>query len=221
MPLWAPSVVAKDAERPRFSAIRALLVWSNARPPYSSGILAPTSPRSAACLTNCRAKFQSLASSSSIRGTTSASMNWRVVSAIMRCSSLKSSGVKISAGERSSIKKLPPLMISLVSITAAMCASFQSICRNLLADFIGHYFLQFGVCFQHTHQVEFVFLALGSSAFFISPGPDLPANEFSKRSNRHILTENFFDRCFIQKILITIVERDLNAQLATGHSGVQ
>src|SRR5262249_7232173 len=42
------------------------------------------------------------------RGTTSFSMNSAAVSPIMRCSSLRSSGVNTSAGVRSSIKKLPP-----------------------------------------------------------------------------------------------------------------
>src|SRR6266568_4427220 len=42
----------------------------------------------------------------------------------MRCSSLKSSGVKISAGVRSSIRKLPPLMISFCPITAAITKPF-------------------------------------------------------------------------------------------------
>ena len=36
-------------------------------------------------------------------------MNSAAVSAIIRCSSLKSSGVKTSSGVRSSMRKLPPL----------------------------------------------------------------------------------------------------------------
>src|SRR6266851_462611 len=93
---------------------------------------APIKPRSAACLISSRASFQSLFSSSSMRGTTSASTNCRVVSAIIRCSSLKSSGVKTSSAVRSSIRKLPPLKISFCSSTAAMTISFQAMeCGDL------------------------------------------------------------------------------------------
>src|SRR6266851_7087026 len=93
---------------------------------------APIKPRSAACLISSRASFQSLFSSSSMRGTTSASTNCRVLSAIIRCSSLKSSGVKTSSAVRSSIRKLPPLKISFCSSTAAITISFQAMeCGDL------------------------------------------------------------------------------------------
>src|SRR5918912_4592969 len=85
---------------------------------------APTSPNSADFLTSSRASAQSCFSSSGMRGRTSLSMNSRVVSAIMRCSSVKSSGAKTSSGVRSSIKKAPPLIICFSSATADIKNSF-------------------------------------------------------------------------------------------------
>src|SRR6185503_5224996 len=129
MPLSAPSVVAKEAERPMFSPINAPLVWSKPSPPYSSGMFAPINPSSAALATSSRDNFQSCFSSSSMRGTTSLSINCRVVSAIMRCSSVKSSGVKISSGVRSSIRNEPPLIIRRCSATAdIVLISFKNPC---------------------------------------------------------------------------------------------
>src|SRR6185503_11555430 len=89
-------------------------------------MLAPIKPRSAAFLTSSRASFQSCFSSSSMCGMTSLSMNWRVVSAIMRCSSVKSSGVKTSAVVRSSIMKAPPW-------TTCFCSTTADIISSLLA----------------------------------------------------------------------------------------
>src|ERR1041385_8318613 len=86
-------------------------------------MLAPIKPRSAALPTSSRDSFQSCFSSSSMRGTTSLSTNWRVVSAIMRCSSVKSSGVKISSGVRSSIRNAPPLISFFCSATADIVLS--------------------------------------------------------------------------------------------------
>src|SRR6185503_17080261 len=86
-------------------------------------MLAPIKPRSAALPTSSRDNFQSCFSSSSMRVTTSLSTNCRVVSAIMRCSSVKSSGVKISSGARSSIKNAPPLISFFCSATADIFSS--------------------------------------------------------------------------------------------------
>src|SRR5215213_5659417 len=86
-------------------------------------MLAPINPRSAALPTSSRESFQSCFSSSSMRVTTSLSTNCRVVSAIMRCSSVKSSGVKISSGVRSSIRNAPPLISFFYSATADIVSS--------------------------------------------------------------------------------------------------
>src|SRR6185295_4691621 len=86
-------------------------------------MLAPIKPRSAALPTSSRDSFQSCFSSSSMRDTTSLSTNCRVVSAIMRCSSVKSSGVKISSGVRSSIRNAPPLISFFCSATADIDSS--------------------------------------------------------------------------------------------------
>ena len=126
MPLCAPSVVANEAERPKSSPTIAPLVWSSPRPPYSSGMLTPTIPKSADLRINSRASCQLCFSNSSVAGRTSLSMNSRVVSAIIRCSSVKSSGVNTSSGVRSSIRKLPPTIIFFSSATADIVCSFQS-----------------------------------------------------------------------------------------------
>src|SRR5215212_7155959 len=118
MPPCAPIVVANEAARPRASPRMAPATWSRPRPPYSSATVAPMKPSSAPFRTSSRASFQSFFSNSGVRGRTSLSMNCRAVSAIMRCSSVKSSGVKTSSGVRSSIRKLPPTTIFFSSATA-------------------------------------------------------------------------------------------------------
>src|SRR5277367_2288678 len=66
-------------------------------------------PRSPAFFSRLRVKSKCLASISSAAGRTSFAANCAAVSAIWRCSSEKSSGVKMSEGWRSSIRKLPPV----------------------------------------------------------------------------------------------------------------
>src|SRR5687768_11901794 len=110
IPVSVPTVVANEADRPRFSAIRAPLVWFNPSPPNSSGMFAAIKPRSAAFLTRSRASCQLCLSSSSTRGVTSLSTKRRVVSAIIRCSSVKSSGVNVSSTAHSLVKNAPPLI---------------------------------------------------------------------------------------------------------------
>src|ERR1043165_6982598 len=94
-------------------------------------MFAPIRPRSAALRTSSRERFQLCCSSSSRCGVTSLSTNCRVVSAIMRCSSVKSSGVKISSGVRSSIKNDPPLKIFFCSATADIWVSPLSFSQAL------------------------------------------------------------------------------------------
>src|SRR2546423_10533349 len=77
--------------------------------------------------TSSRARLQSFFSRSSTRGRTSLSMNCRAVSAIIRCSSVKSSGVKTSSGVLSSIRKLPPTTIFLSSATADISLILSSV----------------------------------------------------------------------------------------------
>src|SRR6202050_5771639 len=67
-------------------------------------------------------------------GTTSFAQNSSAVRAMARCSSLRSSGVKISAGARSSMRNEPPLMARVViRPLAEERATGQEACRTLLA----------------------------------------------------------------------------------------
>src|SRR5215467_6715336 len=81
-------------------------------------MFALTRPRVAAFPTRSRANCQLCSSSSSVRGLISLSTNRRVVSAIIRCSGVKSSGVNVSSAVHSSVKNAPPLIIC-HSITTA------------------------------------------------------------------------------------------------------
>ena len=108
MPVWPMKATAKLPSRADFSETRQPLTLSRPRPPYSSGISTPSSPSSPALRRSDRVVSYFRARISGMRGTISFSMNSAAVSPIMRCSSLKSSGVKTSSTRRSSRRKLPP-----------------------------------------------------------------------------------------------------------------
>src|SRR5208337_1135317 len=77
-------------------------------------------PSSLAFLIRSRASAHSLCSSFSAAGTISLLANSSAVLAICRCSSVKSSGVKMSLGLRSSNRKLPPVILTLGTATVAI-----------------------------------------------------------------------------------------------------
>src|SRR5438093_5071493 len=108
MPVWPMKETAKLPSRAERSATRQPLTLSRPRPPYSSGISTPSRPSSPAWRSSARVASYFRARISGSRGIISFSMNWAAVSPIMRCSSLKSSGVKTSSTRRSSMRKLPP-----------------------------------------------------------------------------------------------------------------
>ena len=93
-----------------FSATMADVTLSISRPPYSSGISTEQSPSSLASRIKRRVTTKSFASSASPTGTTSFIAKSRVVCAICRCSSVKSSGKKQSAAVASEIRNEPPGM---------------------------------------------------------------------------------------------------------------
>ncbi len=123
MPVWPMKETAKLPSRADFSAVRQPLTLSRPSPPYSSGISTPSRPRSPAFFMSSRVTSYFRARISGIRGTISFSMKSAVVSAIMRCSSDRSSTVKTSSGVRSSMRKLPPRAATtgvLVSVAISM-----------------------------------------------------------------------------------------------------
>ena len=84
------------------------LTLSSPMPPYSSGMSTAAKPSSAALRSSVSIAPGSLASMAATRGRISSRAKRAAVAAICRCSSLRSSGVKTSAGVRVSSKKLPP-----------------------------------------------------------------------------------------------------------------
>ncbi len=108
MPTWALKATEKLPSCERWSATMAEVTLSMARPPYASGMSTAIRPRSPAFLRRARVTSKCLASISSAAGSTSLRTNSEAVRAIWRCSSVKSSGVMMSSGADSPIRKLPP-----------------------------------------------------------------------------------------------------------------
>ena len=108
MPMWAPKAVEKLASTDKWSVISVEVVLSIPRPPYSSGISTEAKPSSAALRISEASTPGFLASISAATGKISSRANCAAVATICRCSSFRSSGVKISAGVRVSSRKLPP-----------------------------------------------------------------------------------------------------------------
>src|SRR5580698_10733442 len=92
------------------SATIAEVTLSSSSPPYASGMSTLIKPSSPALRRRLRVTAKFLASISAAAGITSFVVNSMTVLAICRCSSEKSSGVNISCGSRSSMRKLPPLI---------------------------------------------------------------------------------------------------------------
>src|SRR5712692_2191625 len=110
MPTCAVKATEKLPCLAMLSAMMADVTLSISRPPYSSGISTEVRPRSLASLMRRRVTEKSLASIWSETGMISLVAKSAVVCAIWRCSSVKSSGKKQSAGVASAIRKLPPGM---------------------------------------------------------------------------------------------------------------
>src|SRR5580658_8121749 len=63
-------------------------------------------------------------------GTTSFCQNSSVVLAMARCSSVKSSGVKISSGALRSIRNAPPLVFGIATVVVAMTYLLVQVFKN-------------------------------------------------------------------------------------------
>src|SRR5579883_92736 len=124
IPAWALNATEKLASWLIDSAISADVTLSISMPPYCSGTSTLNSPSSPALRSNDRVTAKFLASISAAAGITSLVVNSTAVLAICRCSSVKSSGVKISSGRRSSIRKLPPL--ARIAVTAGLVVAISS-----------------------------------------------------------------------------------------------
>ena len=109
MPVWPMRLTAKLPSRADFSETRQPDTLSRLSPPYSSGTSTARRPSSPALRSSSRVASYLRERISPSRGTISFSMNSSAVCAIIRCSSVKSSGVKTSSKVRSSTRKLPPL----------------------------------------------------------------------------------------------------------------
>src|ERR1035437_7271512 len=108
MPTWAPKAVEKLPRIDRWSVISVEVILSMPMPPYSSGISTEAKPSSPALRISPAKTPGCLASLAAALGRISSRANCAAVVAIWRCSSFRSSGVKISAGVRVSSRKLPP-----------------------------------------------------------------------------------------------------------------
>src|SRR5690242_5044008 len=121
MQVCAPHVVLKPPYLAIRSAMIAEVTLSICVPPYSSGTSTPLRPSSPAFFSSSRLMRNSFCSSFSILGTISLVANSSAVCAINWCCSVKSSGVKMSFGLRSSIRKLPPGSIFVgIEVTVAI-----------------------------------------------------------------------------------------------------
>ena len=108
MPTWAPKAVEKLPRIDRWSVISVEVILSMPMPPYSSGISTEAKPSSPALRISACSTPGCLASMAAALGKISSRANCAAVVATCRCSSFRSSGVKISAGVRVSSRKLPP-----------------------------------------------------------------------------------------------------------------
>src|SRR5688500_7353977 len=126
---------AKDPSRAAFSASRQAETLSRPRPPYSAGISTPRRPISPALRSRSRVASYFRARISGSRGIISVSMKSSAAPAIMRCSSLKSSGVKTSSRRRSSIRKLPPRAATTPTLGDAAMPSAR---RGALVHAVDH-----------------------------------------------------------------------------------
>ena len=119
IPVCALKLTEKLAETAIRSETNADVTLSIARPPYSSGTSTDISPSLPASRSNSRVTAKFFASISATLGRIAFSANSAVVRAISRCSSEKSSGVKMSSGAAFERRKLPP-MAGLRAATVAM-----------------------------------------------------------------------------------------------------
>src|SRR2546421_2025576 len=138
----------------------------------------------------------------------------------MRCSSLKSSGVKISEGVRSSIRKLPPLTISFLSITAAIMVFLSLRLWHLSTNLVRHYIAKLRVGFEYPHQVQLVLLSFSRPALLITPRPNLSTHNVGQRRDWYSLAKHFSQVRSFQELLITRIESQLNSKFASGHRRV-
>jgi hypothetical protein len=126
MPVWPMKETAKLPSRADFSEVMHPETLSSPSPPYCSGISTPRRPSSPALRSRSRVVSYFKARMSAVRGTTCSSTKSAAVWAIIRCSSLKSSGVKTSSGRRSSTRKLPPRAARIGGVVSvAMARSFR------------------------------------------------------------------------------------------------
>ncbi len=108
MPTCAPNAVEKLASTEMWSVMSVELTLSIPSPPYSSGTSTAVNPSSAALRSIAAIAPGSLASIAGTRGRISSLANRSAVAAICRCSSFRSSGVKISSGVRDSTRSCRP-----------------------------------------------------------------------------------------------------------------
>src|SRR4051812_3592562 len=122
MPACPPKDVLKLAQTAMRSATMAEETLSMSEPPYCSGTSMLAMPISLAFFSRSRVTWYSLCSIFSIAGRISCRANSSAVFAICWCSSVKSSGVKISFGLRSSRSQLPPAIFTFgTAVAVAIC----------------------------------------------------------------------------------------------------
>ena len=109
IPVWAATATLKENPPPRPSLTKVDVMKSFPNPPKSSGIEAPNNPCSPAFTISDGINPASILSIRSTIGTTSVCKNCRHISFTICCSSLKSSGVKVSNALLSLINHSPPL----------------------------------------------------------------------------------------------------------------
>ena len=120
IPVWAAMATLKENPPPRPSFTRVDVMKSLPSPPRSSGIEAPSSPCSPAFTINAGIRPGSILSILSITGSTSVLKNCRHMSFTICCSSLKSSGVKLSKAMLSLINHSPPFNVLAVDVVVLM-----------------------------------------------------------------------------------------------------
>ncbi len=111
MPVCAECQPPYDPSRPMRSAVTISDGRSIAMPPYSSGIAIAVRPSSTDFRSTLIATPGFFSRIAGRFGSTSLAQNSSTMRPMARCSSLRSSGVKMSCGVDSSIRKAVPLVV--------------------------------------------------------------------------------------------------------------
>ena len=126
IPVCAAIATLNEKPPPRPSFTNVEVIKSLPKPPKSSGVDAPNKPCSPAFSISDGMRPGSSLSIRSITGKTSVSKNCRHISLTIICSSLKSSGVKVSKALLSLISHSPPFSVVAVCVVVLIVLYFKS-----------------------------------------------------------------------------------------------